>query len=196
MLDLSKDPFEHFDRLLKEAMAKKVPEANAMSLATVDEKGVPSVRVVYLKETSAEGFVFYGNYESHKGHDITNNPQVCLNFYWPELWQQIRVTGRAVKLSAAKNDDYFRTRPRLSQIGAWASKQSEEISGYDHLARRVQEYEKQFDGQDVPRPPYWGGWVVIPSEIEFWFGLSGRLHERYIYQRAPQKPWHTFMRSP
>lgn len=195
MIDINKDPFEHFDRLLKEAFAKQVPEANAMSLATVDEKGVPSVRIVYLKDVSEGGFVFYGNYNSHKGQDIEANKTVCLNFYWPVLWQQVRITGKAEKISAAESDAYFATRPRLSQIGAWASHQSEKIPDCDWLARRVQEYEKQFDGQVIPRPPHWGGWRVIPHEIEFWFGLSGRLHERYIYSKHGDA-WTTSMRSP
>ncbi len=194
-LDLSKSPFEHFDRLMKEAVEKQVPEANAMSVATVSPEGVPSVRIVYLKDVSSEGFVFYGNYHSHKGLDLEENPNICLNFHWPVLWQQIRITGMAVKLNSEESNAYFRTRARLSQIGAWASNQSEEIPSYDYLARRVQEYEKQFEGQEVPRPPHWGGWLVVPTEIEFWFGLTGRLHERYIYQLT-ENGWTTFMRSP
>ncbi|WP_415063588.1 pyridoxamine 5'-phosphate oxidase [Bdellovibrio sp.] len=195
MIDFNKDPFEQFDRLLKEATEKQIPEANAMSVATVDEKGVPSVRVCYLKEVSQGGFVFYGNYNSHKGQSIEQNSNVCLNFYWPAIWQQVRITGKAEKISAAESDAYFATRPRLSQIGAWASHQSEVIPDIDWLSRRVQEYEKQFDGQSVPRPPHWGGWRVIPQEIEFWFGLTGRLHHRYIFQRE-NTTWKTFMRSP
>lgn len=195
MLDLSKNPFEHFDRLMKEAVKMQVPEANAMSVATVNAEGVPSVRIVYLKDVTSEGFVFYGNYKSHKGQDLDVNPNVCLNFYWPTLWQQIRINGMAVKLTPTESDAYFRTRARLSQIGAWASDQSEEIPSYDYLARRVQEYEKQFAGQEVPRPSHWGGWLVVPTEIEFWFGLQGRLHERYIYQLT-ENGWKTFMRSP
>jgi pyridoxamine 5'-phosphate oxidase len=195
MFDTNINPFEHFDRLLKEAIAKGVPEANAMSLATVDANGTPSVRVVYFKELSQEGFVFYGNYDSHKGKDIAANPSVCLNFHWPVLWHQIRITGKAVKISAAESDKYFASRARLSQLGAWASKQSEVISDQDWLTRRVNEYEKQFEGQPVPRPENWGGWRVIPEEIEFWFGLNGRLHERYIYQRNGNT-WKTFQRSP
>lgn len=197
MFDINKDPFDHFDRLLKEAITKQVPEATAMSVATVNEKGVPSVRIVYLKEVSKGGFVFYGNYNSHKGQDMEFNSIVCLNFYWPVQWRQIRITGQAIKISAEESDAYFATRPRLSQIGAWASHQSAIISSHDHLTRRVQELEKQFDGQDIPRPPHWGGWRVIPLEIEFWFGLTGRLHERYIYQRESESSsWKTFMRSP
>ncbi|WP_374074077.1 pyridoxamine 5'-phosphate oxidase [Bdellovibrio bacteriovorus] len=195
MIDFNKDPFQHFDRLLKEAMAKQIPEANAMSVATVNEEGVPSVRIVYLKDVSKGGFVFYGNYNSHKGHDIEANENICLNFHWPVLWQQIRITGKAQKISAEESDAYFATRARLSQLGAWASHQSEVIPDRDWLARRVQEFEKQFDGQVVPRPPHWGGWRVIPTEIEFWFGLTGRLHERYVYQKDGNS-WKTFMRSP
>ncbi|MGZ3774391.1 MAG: pyridoxamine 5'-phosphate oxidase [Pseudobdellovibrionaceae bacterium] len=197
MFDINKDPFEHFDRLLKEAIAVPVPEATAMSVATVNEKGVPSVRIVYLKEVSQGGFVFYGNYNSHKGQDIEANPVVCLNFYWPVQWRQVRITGKVAKISTQESDAYFRTRPRLSQIGAWASNQSEIISNHEHLVRRVQEFEKQFDGQDVPRPPHWGGWRVTPLEFEFWFGLTGRLHERHIYQRdSESSPWTTVMKSP
>lgn len=195
MFDTSKNPFENFDRLMKEAVEKQIPEANAMSLSTVDQKGIPSARIVYLKEISAEGFVFYGNYNSHKGQDIENNPNVCLNFYWPAIWQQVRVTGVAIKVSEAESDAYFNSRPRLSQIGAWASNQSEVIPEYEHLALRVQEFEKQFDGQAVPRPSHWGGWRVMPTEIEFWFGLTGRLHQRYIYQKT-DVGWKNFMRSP
>ncbi|MBO9667815.1 MAG: pyridoxamine 5'-phosphate oxidase [Bdellovibrio sp.] len=195
MFDLNLDPYVHFDRLMKEAVAKQVPEANAMSLATVDERGIPSVRIVYLKEVTSEGFVFFGNYDSHKGKDIEQNPNVCLNFHWPVLWHQIRITGMAVKLNPEESDAYFKTRARLSQIGAWASKQSEEIPSYDHLVRRVEEYEKQFDGQEVPRPENWGGWLVIPTEIEFWFGLNGRLHQRYIYQKT-EDGWRTLLRAP
>lgn len=195
MIDFHKDPFEQFESLLKEAFAKQIPEANAMSVATVDQKGVPSVRIVYLKEVSQGGFVFYGNYESHKGQDIDTNPNVCLNFHWPAIWQQVRITGKAHKLTDAENDAYFATRARLSQIGAWASHQSSVIPDREWLARRVQEYEKQFDGQVVPRPPYWGGWRVIPTEIEFWFGLTGRLHDRFIFERKDGS-WKTYLRSP
>ncbi len=195
MFDPNKDPFENFDQLLKSATDQKIPEANAMALATVNQKGVPSVRTVYLKEVSQGGFVFYGNYKSHKGQDIEHNPHVCLNFYWPAIWQQVRVTGVAEKVSAEQSDAYFKSRPRLSQIGAWASNQSSEIPNHQHLILRVQEYERQFDGQEVPRPPHWGGWRVIPSEIEFFFGLTGRLHERYLYQRD-NGSWKTKILSP
>lgn len=195
MFDLNKDPFENFQSLLKQAEEKQVPEANAMSLATVNAQGIPSVRIVYLKEISQGGFVFYTNYHSHKGHDIVKNPQVCLNFHWPVLWQQVRITGKAEKISVAESDAYFASRNRLSQIGAWASNQSEDIPNIQWLQERVEHFEKQFENQPVPRPPHWGGWRVVPTEIEFWFGNDGRLHERYVYQKTPQG-WKTLMRSP
>lgn len=180
---------------MKEAVEKQVPEANAMSVASVDEKGVPSVRIVYLKEVSQGGFVFYGNYESRKGKDIAGNPNVCLNFHWPVLWQQIRITGIAQKISAEESDLYFATRPRLSQLGAWASQQSQSLARLDDLKERVKSFDLKFANQEVPRPPHWGGWRVTPSEIEFWFGLNGRLHERYVYQREASA-WKTFLRNP
>jgi pyridoxamine 5'-phosphate oxidase len=195
MIDFNQSPFVQFERLLKEAFDKGIPEANAMALASVDSRGVPSCRIVYLKEISQEGFVFFGNYQSQKGRDIESNPQVCLNFHWPAIWQQVRITGTAKKISDSESDAYFATRERLSQLGAWASKQSETIPNREWLSRRVQEYEKQFEGQSVSRPNHWGGWRVQPEEIEFWFGLNGRLHERYIFSRDGQG-WKTFMRSP
>ena len=118
-----------------------------------------------------------------------------MNFHWPAIWQQVRITGTAKKISDSESDAYFATRERLSQLGAWASKQSETIPDREWLSRRVQEYEKQFEGQSVSRPNHWGGWRVQPEEIEFWFGLNGRLHERYIFSRDGQG-WKTFMRSP
>lgn len=195
MFDLSKDPFENFQSLFTQAQEKNVPETNAMSVATVSADGTPSVRIVYLKEVSKGGFVFYGNYHSHKGKDLELNSKVCLNFHWPVLWQQVRITGHVEKLSDAENDAYFASRPRLSQIGAWASLQSEEIPSIEWLQSRVNEYEQKFADQPVPRPSYWGGWRVIPAEIEFWFGVDGRLHRRYIYQKT-ESGWKTLMRSP
>lgn len=195
MFDVNKDPFVNFESLLNQALEKKVPEHNAMSVATVSEDGTPSVRIVYLKEVSKGGFVFYGNYDSHKGRDILHNPKVCLNFHWPVLWQQIRITGIAEKISSQESDQYFSTRARLSQIGAWASLQSSEIPNIEWLQDRVTLFEEKFADQPVPRPPQWGGWRVVPTEIEFWFGLEGRLHQRHIYQKT-KEGWATLMRSP
>lgn len=196
MFDVSVDPFLHFERLLKEAEGRGEPEHNAMALATVGADLKPSVRIVYFKGLIRGGLSFYGNYNSSKGKAIAENNQVCLNFYYPKEWHQIRVTGRALKLTRAENEAYFKTRNRLSQIGAWASNQSTEIPGTEYFTQRVAEYEKSFEGQEVPCPENWGGYHVIPEEFEFWFGKNGRLHERYVYQRQGQGPWRSFMKAP
>lgn len=196
MIDFSIDPFQHFDRLMSEATTKKVLEPNAMALATVDDQGVPSVRIVYYKGMIRGGFSFYTNYQGHKALDISVNPHVCSNIFWAELSQQVRITGVAEKLTRAESEAYFKTRARLSQIGAWASDQSKVIPGYDYFQKRLEEMEAKFAGQEVPCPPHWGGYRIEPTEIEFWFGHTGRLHERYVYSRNADKTWSTFMRSP
>jgi len=166
-----------------------------MALATVGAELKPSVRTVYFKGLIRGGLSFFGNYNSTKGKDIEQNNQVCLNFYYAKEWEQIRVSGRAHKLTRAENEAYFKTRSRLSQIGAWASNQSQEIPGTEYFQKRIGEYEKSFDGQEVPCPENWGGYHVIPEEFEFWFGKSGRLHERYVYQKTTNG-WRTFMKAP
>lgn len=195
MFDLSVDPFLHFQRLLDEAKSRGEPEHNAMALATVGADQKPSIRIVYFKGMIRGGLSFYTNYNSEKGKAIENNNLVCLNFYYPKEWMQIRIVGPAHKLTRAENEAYFKTRARLSQIGAWASNQSSEIPGTEYFSQRVAEYEKSFDGQEVPCPENWGGYHVIPAEFEFWFGKNGRLHERYIYQRHGSA-WRTLMRAP
>lgn len=195
MIDFSTDPFVHFERLLQEALEKKVLEANAMALATVDEKNAPSVRIVYYKGMIRGGFSFYTNYQGAKARDIEKNPQVCANIFWAELAQQVRISGRAEKLTRAENEAYFATRARLSQLGAWASQQSEIIPNYEYFQKKLAEYETKFLNQEVPCPPHWGGYRILPQEIEFWFGHLGRLHERYVYEKAAAG-WRTFMRSP
>jgi pyridoxamine-phosphate oxidase len=198
MIDFSKDPIELFEGFLKEAFAKKVVEPNAMSLATVDANGVPSVRIVYHKGMVRGGLSFYTNYQGAKALDIEVNPTVCVNFFWGELAQQIRVTGKAVKLTRAESEAYFATRARLSQLGAWASHQSSEIPAYDYFKMKIDEYDKSFEGQAVPCPSNWGGYHIVPDEIEFWFGHQGRLHERYVFTRdgGAGGGWKTAMLSP
>lgn len=196
MFDFSVDPFLHLTRLLEEAHRRGEPEHNAMALATAGADLKPSVRIVYYKGLVRGGLSFYCNYNSNKGKAIVQNNQVCVNFYFPNEWEQIRITGKAFKLTRAENEAYFRSRNRLSQIGAWASNQSEEIPGTEYFQRRVTEYEKTFDGQEVPCPENWGGFQILPEEFEFWFGKGGRLHERFVYQHAPGGTWRTFMRAP
>ncbi len=191
------DPLLAFQNALQNAEIKGVREANAMALASVDAQGSPSIRVVYYKGTVRGGLSFYTNYQGKKALDLARNPHVAANFFWIELFEQVRFQGYVEKMTVEENEAYFRTRPRMSQIGAWASHQSEEIPNHDVLLQRFDEYEQKFEGQDVPCPPHWGGYLLIPTEIEFWIGREGRLHERYVYQRTRKdEVWRTFMRSP
>lgn len=195
MIDFSQGPYVHFERLHREATGKKVVEPDSMTLATVDPEGKPSARVVYYKGMVRGGLSFYTNYEGHKGRDISQNPHICVNFYWAELWQQVRIEGLAEKLTRAESEAYFRTRARLSQLGAWASHQSEVIPDYDYFQKKLAEYERKFEGQEVPCPPYWGGYRLEARRFEFWFGHLGRLHERFVYEREAGG-WKTCMLSP
>jgi len=166
-----------------------------MALATVNQKAQPSVRILYFKGLIRGGFSFYTNYNGQKSLEIADNPFVCANFFWVELAQQVRISGKAVKLTRAESEAYFATRARLSQLGAWASQQSEVIPNYQYFQDRLNEMEKKFSGQDVPCPPFWGGYHIIPQEFEFWFGHAGRLHERYVFHQK-DNAWQGFMRSP
>ena len=195
--DLSKSPFEHFELLFKNASDKVTKDVNAMALATCDRHGVPSVRTVLYKGIVREGFSFYTNYESQKSAELLANPKASVLFFWPILDQQIRIEGIVEKLSREESEKYFRVRPRLSQIGAWASKQSQTIPNFQYLQDRVAELEKEFAGKDVPCPPHWGGFHLLPLKFEFWFGHNGRLHERYVFERnAISANWKTSLKSP
>lgn len=191
------DPLIEFERSLENATKAGVKEANAMSLASVDPQGIPSVRIVYYKGMIRGGLSFYTNYQGKKSLDFEKNPRAGVNFFWPELFEQVRIQGLVDKLTREESENYFRTRPRMSQIGAWASHQSEEIPHHEALLERFETFEKKYEGQDVPCPPHWGGFRLVPLEIEFWIGREGRLHERYVYQRSSMGgAWRTFMRSP
>jgi pyridoxamine 5'-phosphate oxidase len=204
VFDFQLDPFVNFEWLLREAKLRGEPEHNAMALATAGADHQPSVRIVYFKGLIRGGFSFYTNYAGAKARDIEANSRVGLNFYYAKAWEQIHIKGVAVKLTRAENEAYFKTRARLSQIGAWASHQSEELASFESFQEKVQQYETQFAGEEVPCPPGWGGYHVIPHEFEFWFGKTGRLHERYVYQRETVDgnddgrvvTWRRFLRSP
>lgn len=181
--DMQADPFDQFHYWFMEALLGNVLEPNAMSLATVDKNGRPSVRTVLFKGiTDNNGLSFYTNYESKKGRDIANNDCVSLLFNWLSLHRQIRITGRAIKLSEKESKAYFNRRPRGSQIGAWASNQSEVIADRSVLEENWKNLEQKFEGQDrLPMPPTWGGYEVIADEFEFWQGNDNRLHDRFQY---------------
>ena len=182
--DVAPDPFLQFSRWFDEAVAAQVPEPNAMTLATVDADGQPAARIVLLKAVDARGFVFHTNYDSRKARDMGANARVALVFFWPELERQVRVEGRADRVSAQESDDYFGARPRASQLGAWASPQSAPIADRAALEARFAQTEARFASGDVPRPPNWGGIRVAVERIEFWQGRASRLHDRLVFSRA------------
>lgn len=181
MFSFPDNPIQAFEAEFQKASEAGILDPQAMTLATVSQSGAPSARIVLFKGMVRNGFSFYTNYESQKGQELTGNPHVALLFFWPQLEEQIRIDGRVEKLSRSESEAYFRTRPRMSQLGAWTSEQSREISSFDVLDHKLQDLEKKYEGQEVPCPPHWGGFLVKPMQMEFWFGRPGRLHERYVY---------------
>lgn len=178
---VSKDPFEQFSRWFNEAMQSDIKDVNAMTIATAGKSGIPSARTVLLKGFDKEGFVFYTNYESSKGKDLSENPYAALLFYWKELERQIRITGKVKKISAEESAGYFNERPLESRLGAWASRQSEMLPDRKTLDKQFEYYKELFTGKEVTLPPYWGGYIVIPERIEYWQGRENRLHDRICY---------------
>jgi pyridoxamine 5'-phosphate oxidase len=178
------DPLEQFNIWFGQAVESKLHEPNAMTLATADKSGFPKARIVLLKESNPDGFIFYTNYESHKGQELAENPNVALVFNWLELFRQIRIEGVAVKVSPATSESYFQSRPRGSQVGAWASPQSKVIASREEIEENEKRIEEKFNGLEVlPLPPFWGGYLVRPSKIEFWQGRANRLHDRILYTK-------------
>ena len=182
--DLEADPFDMFDRWLRQALAAGVREPNAMVVATVGADGRPSTRSVLLKKVTDQGLCFYTNHESRKGVELAADPHCALLFPWYELHRQVRVEGTAERLPREDAEGYFATRPREAQLGAWASAQSRVVASREELQQSYDDAAARFDGQPVPCPPYWGGWVVVPDTFEFWQGRQGRMHDRLVYRRA------------
>ncbi len=176
------DPIEQFEKWFNEALKANVLEPNAMNLATISAVGKPSSRIVLLKGIEGKRLLFYTNYQSQKGRELAGNPACALNFFWPELERQVRISGYAERATVTESDEYFKTRPHESQIGAWASPQSAVIANREILEQRAVEIEKKFEGMPiVPRPQQWGGFAVTAFEWEFWQGRTGRLHDRVLY---------------
>ncbi len=164
-------------------------DMNAMTLATADRQGRPSVRTVLLKGLDSRGFIFYTNYNSRKGHELQENPEAALVFYWPDLERQVCVAGQVTKVPVAESEAYFRTRPRGSRIGAWASDQSSVVRDRQELEEKWKQFEKRYPGEQVPCPAHWGGYVLKPMRMEFWQGRPNRLHDRFRYTRKPDDSW-------
>lgn len=193
--DSALDPFLHLDQWVQLAKGQSLIDPNSMTLATVSPSLQPSSRVVLYKGLVRGGLSFYTNFGGQKAQEIEFNSKVACSFFWPTLARQIRVQGEVFKLTRSESEAYFKTRPRLSQLGAWTSQQSQEVSGLQALADRLKEIEESFQGQEIPCPPHWGGLHIIPNYFEFWIGREGRLHERYCYEKQDRE-WRRFMRYP
>jgi pyridoxamine 5'-phosphate oxidase len=187
--DLDRSPFRQFENWFQAATDAGLQEPNAMSLATVSEKGTPSLRTVLLKVWDENGFVFFTNHGSRKAQDIAGNPHVALLFYWAPLHRQIRIEGSAQQISTMESLKYFVTRPRGSQLGAWCSAQSSTISSRAILQTKLNELKQKFHGGEVPLPSFWGGFRVVPARFEFWQAGDDRLHDRFVYEPESDDTW-------
>ena len=177
------DPFAFFARWFAEAQASEPNDPNAMTVATTNQEGHPSARIVLLKEWDEKGFVFYTNKESRKGGELSENPRAALLFFWKSLHRQIRIEGTVEHVTDAEADAYYASRPRVSRLGAWASIQSRPLAERAILEARVKEFEDKFPGEDIPRPAYWSGYRIVPAYMEFWQDMPFRLHDRTVFHR-------------
>ena len=194
--DLDPSPLKQFEKWFQQALSVELLDANAMIVATASREGKPSARVMLLKDFDEKGFVFFTNYESRKARELDENPYAAMVFFWAELERQVRIDGRVSQISREESEEYFHSRPVGSQLGAWASRQSEVIGDPELLESRIKELEYQYEGKTVPIPPFWGGFLLSPETIEFWQGRANRLHDRLRYTREPDGPWRIERLSP
>ena len=194
--NVSADPFELFEKWFADTIAAKIDLPDAMTLATATPSGAPSARMVVLRGFDAKGFCFYTDYESQKGRELAENPNAALVFYWRELDRQVRSTGTVEKMRAEESDTYFASRPVSSQLAVRTERQSIVISGREHLTAEFQQAEQTYASETIPRPPYWGGYRLVPNLFEFWQGCPNRLHDRLCYTLQPDETWKMTRLSP
>lgn len=194
--EIDADPISQFSKWWEDVIHSEVEEPNAMTLATSTKAGLPSARIVLLKEFTSKGFVFFTNYQSRKGLELEQNPNAYLVFFWKELERQVRIGGSAEKITAEESTAYFHSRPHESQIGAWASEQSKVIPNREMLDERAIKFSGEFNDNEVPRPEWWGGYIVRPHTIEFWQGRPGRMHDRILYSLEEERGWKIERLSP
>lgn len=193
--EVCKDPIDQFTEWFEQAFSADLLDVNAMTLSTATKQGKPSSRIVLLKGVNESGFEFYTNYGSRKGRELNENPHASLCFYWAPLERQVRIEGKVERVSQPTSKNYFQQRPRESKLGAWASKQSNRVSSREELERRFQEIKHKFEGQDIPLPDFWGGFLLRPQRIEFWQGRKSRMHDRICYEKAGTE-WDIFRLAP
>lgn len=194
--DLSSDPFKQCKKWFEEVVDKNILDGNAMTLSTSSLKGEVSARIVLLKYLDSKGFVFFTNYKSEKGKQIEENPKAALTFYWPSLNRQLRIKGSIEKISKKESYDYYSSRPRENQLLAWASEQGSPISSTEDVLKKMKEIDQKHKDQDLPLPPYWGGYRLLPKQFEFWQGGPARINQRFLYQKKHSENWSIDQLSP
>ena len=188
-INMAQSPYKQFANWWDDAIKSEIEEVNAMTLATVNHEGNPTARIVLLKDFDENGFVFFTNYNSHKGEALSKHPYASLVFFWKELERQVRIEGSVSRINETASDAYFNSRPAESRIGAWASPQSQVIANRDILEENIKKYQLQYAGNDIPRPPHWGGYLLRPTLVEFWQGRPNRLHDRILYTLQIGNEW-------